>query len=340
MMVHWIVLPHREHIESVSPIFFDLVEQTTHGVDVFFVISGFLIGRILLRRSDERGFLQVFYVRRFFRIIPLYFLIICLFFIGRSLLGLTIGHPDSAIPLWSYFIFINNFFGAMGVQEVVEYGPYWSLAIEEQFYLSSAVLAFFLKRRGVVLLAVLFVAASLITRTAVFLNIIDIGTWQFTLGHADPIGIGLLVAAALENQMASQFLSRHLRFVGFAGVFCFVAFLFTSQLVAGGFIGLDIFLISLTVACWIVHKSLGNPSSWLSTSVLRRVGEMSFSLYIIHEGWRFYAALIAGVAGIPLAVELLLSFAFLLVVCRLLWLYVESPLIALGHTWQYTAKLK
>jgi peptidoglycan/LPS O-acetylase OafA/YrhL len=332
IFVHWIVRPNREAIEGVSLRLYDLVEHTVYGVDAFFVVSGFLIGRILIAKSSEMGFLKTFYVRRFLRIIPLYFAVIGFFFIARILID---DYPDTAVPLWSYFAFVNNIIAATGAENIAEYGAYWSLAIEEQFYLSSALLAVVLGRRGVVLLAVFFVVASVATRTAVLLSLIDIGTWQFTLSHADPIGIGLLAAAALNNLKVSEYLRNNAGLIKFAGLSSFAVFLLNGQFTSGELMGLNIFLISISVASWILLKFLVEPMSWLSVRPLRRIGEMSFSLYILHLGWGIYSRLFGNILGISGAAALVIGFVTLLVVCRLLWVYVESPLIALGHTWQY-----
>lgn len=332
VFVHWVVRPNRESIENVSLALYDLLDHTAYGVDAFFVVSGFLIGRILIAKSSEPGFLKTFYVRRFFRIIPLYFAVVGFFFVARGLIG---GYPDTVVPLWSYFLFVNNIIGATGVPDIAEYGAYWSLAIEEQFYLSSALLAVFLKRRGVVLLAIFFVVASVVTRTAALMSLIDIGIWQFTLGHADPIGIGLLVAVALNNPKVSERLRNNAVLIKFVGVSSFAAFLLSGQFTPGELVGLNIFLISISVASWILYKFLVEPTSWFSANPLRRLGEMSFSLYILHLGWGIYADFIANIFGISGAAMTLISFVILLGVCRFLWVYVESPLIAFGHTWHY-----
>ena len=60
VLLHWLIRPNRESIESVSLQLYEALNQTAHGVDIFFVISGFLIGRILLSRSEGHGFLKAF----------------------------------------------------------------------------------------------------------------------------------------------------------------------------------------------------------------------------------------------------------------------------------------
>ncbi|MCZ6838717.1 MAG: acyltransferase [Alphaproteobacteria bacterium] len=334
VLLHWLIRPNRESIESVSLQLYEALNQTAHGVDIFFVISGFLIGRILLSRSENHGFLKAFYIRRFLRIVPLYFAVIFLFFVVRLLFG---GYPADVAPIWSYFLFVNNLLNAYGTPNIDEFGAYWSLAIEEQFYLSSALLAVFLGRKGVVSLAVMFVLGSLITRAAVAMSFFDVGVWTFTFGHTDPIGIGLLVAAALQSPQVSNMLKNHITLVRLIGLLSFIAFVMPVSTTSGSrSFGIDIFLISISVGSWILIKFLAQPSSLLAVKPLRCVGEMSFSLYILHVGWATYAGLVLDISGDFKAVNMLISFVLLLIVCRFLWVFVESPLITLGHNWRYS----
>jgi peptidoglycan/LPS O-acetylase OafA/YrhL len=113
---------------------------TWSGVDLFLVLSGFLIGGILLDAKDSPNFFRTFYARRAFRILPLYFILIVLFIEGWLLNRSGIATPlrifNAYIPVWTYPLFVQNFamvwrgsFGAAWLALT------WSLAIEEQFYL-------------------------------------------------------------------------------------------------------------------------------------------------------------------------------------------------------------
>ncbi|RMB62949.1 acyltransferase [Dokdonia sinensis] len=107
------------------------------GVEMFFVLSGFLIGRILYnlltRNEIIRGEFRYFLARRWFRTLPNYYLlllvnIVLLFLLGREM-------PEQ---LWSYFIFLQNFSSGMGGF----YGESWSLTVEEFVYLLGPILLF------------------------------------------------------------------------------------------------------------------------------------------------------------------------------------------------------
>lgn len=136
------------------------------GVDLFFVLSGFLIGGILIDHHDATNFYRVFYVRRGCRILPLYALTLAAYFILRSILdpGLHTSLFHHPMPDWSYLTFTQNVF--MGLRE--RFGAWflcvtWSLAIEEQFYLFLPFLLFLLGlRRMVAALLPLVVGAILL----------------------------------------------------------------------------------------------------------------------------------------------------------------------------------
>jgi peptidoglycan/LPS O-acetylase OafA/YrhL len=111
------------------------------GVDLFFVLSGFLIGGVLLDARGSTNYYSVFYRRRLFRIIPIY-LVTLLLAPALASLGLGPNGSDSArlapdgAPWYAYFTLTQNFwmtharaFGSNGLAMT------WSLAVEEQFYL-------------------------------------------------------------------------------------------------------------------------------------------------------------------------------------------------------------
>ena len=107
------------------------------GVDLFFVLSGFLITGILLDSERSEGYFQNFYARRCLRIWPLYYCVLILMFVA-----LPLARPQDALelfqrssPWWSYPLFLQNFLVAAPAMAVGPLGVSWSLAVEELFYL-------------------------------------------------------------------------------------------------------------------------------------------------------------------------------------------------------------
>ena len=113
------------------------------GVDLFFVLSGFLIGGILLDNRSATNYFRAFWIRRIARIWPVYYLLVFSFFavvVARPMLPwpwLDRFLLKDAMPLWTYPTFLQNFAqGASGLDGGARWvASTWSLAIEEQFYL-------------------------------------------------------------------------------------------------------------------------------------------------------------------------------------------------------------
>ena len=100
------------------------------GVDLFFVLSGYLIGGQLLAElaRNNRLNLPQFYTRRALRILPAYFVILAIYF----LLPLWREYPDMAQPLWKFLFSIQN----IALHGGTSFSHAWSLAVEDQFYLA------------------------------------------------------------------------------------------------------------------------------------------------------------------------------------------------------------
>jgi peptidoglycan/LPS O-acetylase OafA/YrhL len=125
------------------------------GVDLFFVLSGFLIGGILMDARESASYYGTFYARRFFRIIPIYYLWITTYIVLIGLAGARIQAlsnsgvaPPLGFPVYSYYAFLQNFStsGFPGLAGAW-FGHLWSLAVEEQFYLIAPLVVRFVAPR-------------------------------------------------------------------------------------------------------------------------------------------------------------------------------------------------
>lgn len=148
------------------------------GVNLFFVLSGFLITGILLRSRTDPNFFKNFYARRALRILPAYGLVlICLLGVGASwkFVGLSAIFMANLTPLFGVTIF---------------YGPLWSLAVEEHFYLVWPTLAKHLGLSGITLIATLIVLAVPCLRWWYFPSE---GLSNYTWFNCDGLAIGALL---------------------------------------------------------------------------------------------------------------------------------------------------
>ncbi len=123
------------------------------GVDLFFVLSGFLIGGILLDARESPNYFKTFYTRRSFRIIPVYALLVVTFYVCVSL-GLPARIAGSSAvfgataPWYEYATFTQNIGYATGQpSQSLWLSTTWSLAVEEQFYLLLPAVVYFVPRR-------------------------------------------------------------------------------------------------------------------------------------------------------------------------------------------------
>ena len=115
------------------------------GVDLFFVLSGFLITGILADSVASGGAALRFYLRRSLRIWPLYYLFLAFTFLLLPRIGPTLAPSAVDHPPLRYLLFINNYW--YGAESFSVLGPLWSLAIEEQYYVVWPVLVWTLRRR-------------------------------------------------------------------------------------------------------------------------------------------------------------------------------------------------
>src|SRR5262245_8501762 len=121
------------------------------GVDIFFVLSGFLVTAILLNTlTDREGYFRNFYARRSLRIFPLYYLLLT-----GSLLIMLVAKEGSALrdmqavwgsPLWLYAYLGNVMTAVTNVSPPSYFVPMWSLHVEEQFYFVLPLLVLYLRR--------------------------------------------------------------------------------------------------------------------------------------------------------------------------------------------------
>ena len=133
VLCHYITaVPHgRSH--SLGSMAGTAMGLAASGVDLFFILSGFLIGGILLDSTGtgSPNYYRTFYLRRFYRIFPVYYLWIALF----AVISLVSPQFRLQTPYWVFLAFLQNYSRHRTAIEVVWFGVMWSLGVEEQFYL-------------------------------------------------------------------------------------------------------------------------------------------------------------------------------------------------------------
>jgi len=283
------------------------------GVDVFFVISGFLITRLLLGEIDRTGGISLrgFYARRAKRLLPLTALLLA----AVGALSLLLLSPVRAVEVSgdivsSALYSANWHFAAQSVDyfaQDVEPSPVlhlWSLAIEEQFYVvwPTLILAvtWFQRRRGLSVKPVLWVTliAVVVGSLALGIHLTDeqpAAAYFSTFGRAWELGLGAALALLGAVRLARPAAAA----IGWAGLaaILYAAFAYGATT---PFPGTAALLPTLGTACLIlagssVHsKPRGAPAALLSLAPVRHVGRISYSWYLWHWPALIFAAALWG----------------------------------------------
>jgi peptidoglycan/LPS O-acetylase OafA/YrhL len=185
------------------------------GVDLFFVLSGFLITGILYDSRGTRHYFKTFYARRFLRIFPLAYLYLALIFLVVARVAPLTPHEarDLASSEWWYWAYLANWKIAFhGIGSQLEPTMFWSLAVEEQFYLLWPLVVALLDRRRLVALCIGMIVAALALRIG--WHIIDPGKqarealYVLTPARMDGLAMGALLAIGLRNESAAARIQR------------------------------------------------------------------------------------------------------------------------------------
>ena len=185
------------------------------GVDLFFVLSGFLITGILYDSRGTRHYFQTFYARRFLRIFPLAYLYLALIFLVVARVAPLAPHEarDLASSEWWYWAYLANWKIAFhGIASQLEPTMFWSLAVEEQFYLLWPLVVMLLDRRRLVALCIGMIVAALALRIG--WHIIDPGKqarealYVLTPARMDGLAMGALLAIGLRHEGAAARIQR------------------------------------------------------------------------------------------------------------------------------------
>jgi len=325
------------------------------GVDLFFVLSGFLIGGILLDARAASNYFSTFYIRRFFRILPIYYLWVTLFvfaalFFGNSVGGVVPNDLSALKLLPVYYLFLQNYFSLpIWTFAWLWLAVAWSLGIEEQFYLISPPLVRFLsiQKLKLVLLGTLIFAPVL--RAALFLlwTAGKNAMYVWMPCRADSLAMGVLVALLWrEGKIQPWYAAHRTAFYVLLAVlaapipFC-IKWLFSASAFWMGFLGYS--WLALLFAFLLVLSLLEPQGIWsrnLQWPFLREMGRLSYCVYLIHllVLGLCHALLLhhrPSIASVRGALVTLFAFGISYFLALLSWRFFEHPLLRRGHVRQY-----
>ena len=326
--------------------FLDLGRFTWSGVELFFVLSGFLIGGILLDAAQSPTYFSTFYIRRAYRILPLYFAVVML---TLAIYGTNQwGWAKVIAELSWYLVFLQNFQTAVtGVYAFHGLSMTWSLAVEEQFYLTLPLVIRFVRRRALHWLLVAVVVGAPLLRIFVIyvLKLPWIASYILTPCRADTLSLGVLIAIAMRSPSPWEKLAANRKYlyaafalVGSLGIWMLLSDFqpFTMKLFGLEYSLLAV-LYALLLLCTLISPAL---TSVFSFRPLRFIGSIAYGLYLFHGMVTFVLFSILqrfGLAGSQVAgFSAWLATAPLSIgLAALSWKYFEKPLVERGHRYRY-----
>jgi peptidoglycan/LPS O-acetylase OafA/YrhL len=257
------------------------------AVIVFFVLSGFLIGRLILEKMHCSNFLTVFYIRRILRTLPVY-VVCCTIVYG--FLTYHAGQPwvasEVVFPFWSYLTFTQNFYMVHANHIGAHWlAPTWTLAVEEHFYLLGPALFFVIARRWLVWVLAALMLASLAARGVIFYGgfepMIALSLLPFM---AFTILAGLIAAVLLKTPGINwEEYDFTLRVVPIAALFACAGLLMVDGGSGSHFRTFGPFVISLGSASFMMAIARGAPeANRLESPFLCFFGTTSYSVYLTH----------------------------------------------------------
>jgi len=281
-----------------------LLERGFVGVDLFFVLSGYLITTLLLREAarDGRFSLAGFYRRRAIRILPVYFVVVT----AMGLWFVVVRGQTEYAPLWPfYYLFLSNFL----VADIPNLGPTWSLSVEEQYYLIWPLLLLLLPRRAVLPALAVLVAVNVAGAAGLLAPLgivpVEAGVLRLALPNATyaPILMGSAVALLLDRPDG---FAAFWRWLGhrMAAPLCLAVVVVLVAVLPEDLRGWPNFVMHLAMCAFVAALVIREDNALagaLSARPVARVGEISYGIYLYHLIALDIVLRLPGLAGVAAA---------------------------------------
>jgi peptidoglycan/LPS O-acetylase OafA/YrhL len=326
------------------------------GVDLFFVISGFIVSKTFLtkfkiienlsenKKSDFFIYIKSFFIKRFFRIIPIMSFLIILNIILYQILG-KYGFAGSS-DLWKealyIYTYIYNFSISFGGSSNLGY--HWSLSVEEQFYLAFPLFALMIKNNKFrIMFTILFILiVTLITRPySNFFFGNNVESFYLTTFRADAILYGVLLYLLTQVKDFNRFTSK---IISYRIILILVAFIFIISAALAPTVfpnpsySLPIIHISSIILVYLAscEKNIIAPINTFN-QILYWIGTRSYGLYLIHTPVIRLMKASSNVVlskyniNIPYYIYFPITLFLLIIVTEFCFRFIEKPFIKLGH---------
>jgi peptidoglycan/LPS O-acetylase OafA/YrhL len=324
------------------------------GVDLFFILSGFLIGGILLDARSSSNYFKVFYVRRACRILPVYlifcgFIALCYRFVYPSHLSVLYWLFYFPMPWYSYLTFTQNFwmvhFNMLGPAALA---ITWSLAIEEQLYLSLPAVIRFVRSATLPYLLIGGILAAPVFRCVLLIwwPRTQIAVYALLPSRMDSLLLGALAAWAVRDADVWNVLVARRRLLwGLFALFTAGLAYFTAKSsyysIATPSVGYDWIALFYLAALLLV---LMHPNSWLGRVMRQRwlmgLGRIAYATYLIHvlvyglcmAYFRHHGPFLQNLADLWTT---LAALVLTITLAQLSWWLFEQKFVRFGHKLKY-----
>ena len=319
------VILHNARSEYSAPGLSYLFEKGWMGVDLFFVLSGFLITGFLVDTKNMPHAMRTFYARRCLRILPLYYAVLVFMFVVVPFLRPADAHTilERSSPWWAYPMFLQNFLVPVPTMAAGPLAVTWSLAIEEQFYLVWPVVVQLCTRLQLATVSMSVLCLSPLLRLFVSFHGIDLYTNVFC--RLDGLMAGSLLALAVRRAAfrPREWVKWAWWCLGVAGPLALVTAALEARWLVFSFTA-----AASTALVFLAMFSEGKRLQWLMTGrFIVHVGTISYGLYLLHK-IAFDAARIVNARVSPI-VALGVTLVGCYAMARVSWSVLEKPVMKL-----------
>jgi peptidoglycan/LPS O-acetylase OafA/YrhL len=327
-----------QNLETQNAILISVRKYTIFGqtgVSLFFVLSGFLITRILLNTKQSEFYFKNFYIRRALRIFPLYYLFLIIFYFVAPLFKNT-SFVSFSMQVW-YWVYLQNI--AITFNWGV-YGPahLWSLAVEEHFYLVWPFLIYFFSIKRITNTILFVIFGAILIRLFFVTNNLKI--YYFTFSRMDDLAVGALLAILeIKGSLKSGNSKKFILLVCSALGPMFILWTFTSSYV---YVFDAIEIVKFTVSSFFYFSLIGLILTIKENSRIRKIlrarlfsytGKISYGLYVFHP--TCFGLLSKCYKTGSVFTSFILSYAFCYVVASLSYYFFESKFLLLKKKFEY-----
>jgi peptidoglycan/LPS O-acetylase OafA/YrhL len=331
---------------------FKVSQLGQRGPELFFILSGFLITGILLDSKKSSKYFTTFYARRFLRIFPLYYFVLFVSFVIVPKLYLIDSASTKVIEkqiwLWTYTSNLSGILGKGGWDA----GPnfpwfvhFWSLCVEEHFYLLWPLLIYFCKEKwlSVVMWSIVAISASSVLLAYLFGDRIPLLTWS-TIQRAGVLSLGGLISWYLREPEKFKKLSHlAVRLLWPAGILLFLVNLIPRRYGINEFLT---FFSSVVFFALLVITSLKGTNitdRLFNHKSLFFIGKISYGIYVYHGLMRSYLKNYVYDGLISHISNGIISSIFYTILCTSLsiliawasWRLLESPILKFKRVFKY-----